>query len=78
MKKENKINNVWTFNDNVFFKKSVDEFGQKIEHFDDIEYFLDTGFPESDGVHFFLKLILPRVGIHLSYVIPYAFPWNSC
>ena len=41
MKKELKIN-VWSYNSNVFLKKSPDDNGQKIEHFDDIDYFLDT------------------------------------
>ena len=48
MKKEQKMNNVWSYNGNVFFKKSPDDNGQKIEHFDDIDYFLDTAESEGD------------------------------
>ena len=43
LKKDNKISNVWSYNGSVFFKKinSDEEYGQKVEHFDDIQYFLD-------------------------------------
>ena len=43
LKKLSKISNVWTFNGSVFFKKlnTDDEYCQKVEHFDDIQYFLD-------------------------------------
>ena len=43
LKKESKISNVWTFNGCVFLKKlnTDDEYCQKVEHFDDIQYFLD-------------------------------------
>ena len=48
MKKEQKINNVWSYNGNVFFKKSPDDNDQKIEHLDEIDYFLDTAESEGD------------------------------
>ena len=43
LKKESKISNVWTFNGSVFFKKlnTDDEYCQKVEHFNEIQYFLD-------------------------------------
>ena len=43
LKKEKKRSNVWSYNGSVFFKKiNLDEeYGQKVEHFDDIQYFLD-------------------------------------
>ena len=49
LKKENKINSVWTFNGIVFFKKSEssDDYGQKVLHFDDIDYLSE--YSESDG-----------------------------
>ena len=36
------MHSVWSFNDAVFFKKSdsTDELGQKIEHIEDIEYYI--------------------------------------
>ena len=42
LKKDNKISIVWSYNGSVFFKKinSDEEYGQKVEHFDDIQYFL--------------------------------------
>ena len=50
LKKENKINSVWTFDGIVFFKKSEssDDYGQKVLHFDDIDYYLSE-YSESDG-----------------------------
>ena len=37
------MNKVWSFNGSVYFKISnwVDDYGQKVEHIDDINHFLN-------------------------------------
>ena len=41
LKKEGNINNVWTFNGAVFFRKSdVEERGQKVDPIDDVDFCL--------------------------------------
>ena len=52
LKKQNKIYKVWSFNSTVFFNKSNTEFdyGQQVEHFDEIDYFLNSTNSESDFV----------------------------
>ena len=41
LKKDNKFDNVWTFNGSVFFKKlnSDNEYGPRVDHFEDINIF---------------------------------------
>ena len=43
LKKEKKIKNVWTVNGIVYFQKldTVDDRGIKVEHFDNIEFYLN-------------------------------------
>ena len=43
LKKQDKINNVWTFNGSVFYKMNdEDEFSQRADHMDDLEFMYEA------------------------------------